>query len=156
MTQREVELTDGTRIESFTLVWTAGTSSHPLLNQLDLPKDRNRLKVSAAMEVEGHSGVWALGHERSPVFTGAPADRFSDQLVVMKPRQLAAVRFSRYFCCALVDPVLFRIKADEQFGQHRYDANQPFFAGLNSIQRGQSELVNIEFFVIEVSRRNHS
>jgi hypothetical protein len=25
-----------------------------------------------------------------------------------------------------------------QFGQHRYDANQHFFAGFNSIQRGQS------------------
>jgi NADH:ubiquinone reductase (H+-translocating) len=61
VTPREVELTDGTRIESFTLVWTAGTSPHPLLNQLDLPKDRNRLKVSAAMGVEGHPGVWALG-----------------------------------------------------------------------------------------------
>jgi NADH:ubiquinone reductase (H+-translocating) len=61
VTRREVELSDGTRIESFTLVWTAGTSAHPLINQLDLPKDRNRLKVSAAMGVEGHPGVWALG-----------------------------------------------------------------------------------------------
>jgi NADH:ubiquinone reductase (H+-translocating) len=43
------------------LVWTAGTSAHPLINQLDLPKDRNRLKVSGAMGVEGHPGVWALG-----------------------------------------------------------------------------------------------
>jgi len=33
---------------------------------------------------------------------------------------------------------LFRIEAHEQFGQHRYDANQPFFASLNSIQRGKS------------------
>jgi NADH:ubiquinone reductase (H+-translocating) len=61
VTRREVELSDGTRIESFTLVWTAGTSPHPLTNQLDLPKDRNRLKVSGAMGVEGHPGVWALG-----------------------------------------------------------------------------------------------
>ena len=61
VTRREVELTDGTRIESFTLVWTAGTSPHPLISQLDLTKDRNRLKVSAAMGVEGHPGVWALG-----------------------------------------------------------------------------------------------
>jgi len=61
VTRREVELTDGTRVESFTLVWTAGTSPHPLINQLDLPKDRNRLKVSAAMGVESHPGVWALG-----------------------------------------------------------------------------------------------
>jgi len=61
VTSRAVELTDGTRIESFTLVWTAGTSPHPLLNQLDIPKERDRLKVNAAMGVEGFSGVWALG-----------------------------------------------------------------------------------------------
>ena len=61
VTPREVELTDDTRISSFTLVWTAGTSPHPLLNQLDLPKERNRLKANAAMGVEGFPGVWALG-----------------------------------------------------------------------------------------------
>src|ERR1700730_8177451 len=61
ITPTEVELTDGTRISSFTLIWTAGTSPHPLLNQLNLPKDRNRLKANAAMGVEGYPGVWALG-----------------------------------------------------------------------------------------------
>ena len=39
VTPREVLLTDDTRISSFTLVWTAGTSPHPLLSQLNLPKD---------------------------------------------------------------------------------------------------------------------
>ena len=34
VTSTEVELTDGTWISSYTLVWTAGTSPHPLLNQL--------------------------------------------------------------------------------------------------------------------------
>ncbi len=58
VTSKEVELTDGTRIGSFTLVWTAGTSPHPLLNQLDLPKEHNRLKVNAGMGVKGHPGVW--------------------------------------------------------------------------------------------------
>ena len=43
------------------MVWTAGTSPHPLLNQLDIPKEHDRLKVNAAMGVEGFSGVWALG-----------------------------------------------------------------------------------------------
>jgi NADH dehydrogenase len=61
VTSREVELTDGTRIDSFTLVWTAGTSPHPLLNQLDLPKEHNRLKVHAGMSIMGQPGVWALG-----------------------------------------------------------------------------------------------
>ena len=61
VTSREIELTDGSRIDSFTLVWTAGTSPHPLLDQLDLPKEHNRLKVNAGMDIRGHPGVWALG-----------------------------------------------------------------------------------------------
>ena len=61
VTSKEVELTDGTRINSFTLVWTAGTAPHPLLEKLPLPKERQRLKVNAAMGVEGYPGIWALG-----------------------------------------------------------------------------------------------
>jgi NADH dehydrogenase len=61
VTPREVQLSDDTRISCCTLVWTAGTSPHPLLHQLDLPKERNRLKANAAMGVEGFPGVWALG-----------------------------------------------------------------------------------------------
>jgi NADH:ubiquinone reductase (H+-translocating) len=56
-----VELTDGSHISTRTLVWTAGTSPHPLLEKLPLPKERQRLKVNAAMGVEGYPGVWALG-----------------------------------------------------------------------------------------------
>lgn len=59
--QREVKLSDGTSITSFTLVWTAGISPHPLLNQLDVPKERGRIKVNANMEVEAFPGLWALG-----------------------------------------------------------------------------------------------
>jgi NADH:ubiquinone reductase (H+-translocating) len=61
VTSTGVELTDGTRINTGTLVWTAGTAPHPLLEQLPLPKERQRLKVNAAMGVEGYPGTWALG-----------------------------------------------------------------------------------------------
>lgn len=61
VTPREVKLSDGTSIASFTLVWTAGTSLHPLLSQLDVPKEHGRIKVNAHMEVEGFPGLWALG-----------------------------------------------------------------------------------------------
>ena len=61
VTSREVILSDGTSITSSTLVWTAGTSPHPLLNELDLPKEHGRIKVNAHMEVEGFPGLWALG-----------------------------------------------------------------------------------------------
>jgi hypothetical protein len=77
-----------------------------------------------------------------------------------RARRRARARMASQACCAFVEPVLFRMEAHEQFGQHRYDANQHFFAGLNSIQRGKSfghrssQLASIEFFVVEVRRRN--
>jgi len=58
---REVELTNGISINCATLIWTAGTVPHPLLAELPLPKERQRLKVNAAMGVEGHPGIWAVG-----------------------------------------------------------------------------------------------
>ncbi len=56
-----VELSDGSRIPTRTLVWTAGTSPHPLLGTLPCAKERGRIRVSSTLEVEGHPGVWALG-----------------------------------------------------------------------------------------------
>ena len=56
-----VELTDGTVIRTNTLIWTAGTSPHPLCGMLPCSTDRGRVKVNECMEVEGWPGVWALG-----------------------------------------------------------------------------------------------
>ncbi len=56
-----VELSDGTKIPTRTLVWTAGTSPHPLLSTLACEKERGRLRVTPSLEVVGHPGVWALG-----------------------------------------------------------------------------------------------
>jgi NADH dehydrogenase len=58
---REVTLSDGTRIPSFTLIWTAGTAPNPVLETLNLPKERGRLKVEATLQVAGQTGIWALG-----------------------------------------------------------------------------------------------
>ena len=56
------ELSDGERILTHTLVWTAGVRAHPLLSQFGLPLDeRGRVIVSETMQVEGHERVWALG-----------------------------------------------------------------------------------------------
>jgi NADH:ubiquinone reductase (H+-translocating) len=79
--QREVELSDGTSITSFTLVWTAGTSPHPLLDQLDVPKERGRIKVNANMEVEAFPDLWALAiAPRSPMRLEASALRLRSTL----------------------------------------------------------------------------
>jgi NADH dehydrogenase len=56
-----VELSDGTEIKTSTLVWTAGTSPHPLLTALPCGKERGRLSVDEFMQVPGWEGVWALG-----------------------------------------------------------------------------------------------
>ena len=61
VSSKEVELTNGIRINCATLIWTAGTAPHPLLAELPLPKERQRLKVNAAMGVEDHPGIWAVG-----------------------------------------------------------------------------------------------
>ncbi len=55
-------LSDGTRIPTATLVWTAGVRANPLLAQLGLPLDeRHRITVDETLRVEGHEYVWALG-----------------------------------------------------------------------------------------------
>ena len=55
-------LSDGTRFETHTLVWTAGVKAHPLLARLGLPLDeRGRVVVGPTLKVEGRENVWALG-----------------------------------------------------------------------------------------------
>ena len=57
-----VRLSDGDRILTHTLVWTAGVRAHPQLAQLGLPTDeRGRVRVDSALRVEGFEHVWALG-----------------------------------------------------------------------------------------------
>ena len=56
-----VELSDGTFLSSKTLIWTAGTSPHPLLSSLPCTMDRGRMLVDETLEVKGWPGVWALG-----------------------------------------------------------------------------------------------
>jgi NADH dehydrogenase len=61
VTPSAVELSDGSQIAAFTLVWTAGTCPPPLLHELDLPKERQRLRVNQTLEVDDHPNIWALG-----------------------------------------------------------------------------------------------
>jgi NADH:ubiquinone reductase (H+-translocating) len=61
VTDGSVTLSTGAVIPSRTLVWTAGTSPHPLLGALPCDRDRGRLCVNEYLEVRGWPGVWALG-----------------------------------------------------------------------------------------------
>jgi NADH dehydrogenase len=55
-------LSDGRRIETETVVWTAGVAANPAAARLGLPLDaRGRVPVDELLRVEGMDGVWALG-----------------------------------------------------------------------------------------------
>jgi NADH dehydrogenase len=56
------ELSDGTRIETETVVWTAGVRPNPLLAEWGLPVgERGHVLVDPFLRVEGREDVWALG-----------------------------------------------------------------------------------------------
>jgi NADH:ubiquinone reductase (H+-translocating) len=61
VTPHGLSLADGRFIPSRLVVWTAGTSPHPLIGQLPCETDRGRIKVDETLAVPGHPGFWALG-----------------------------------------------------------------------------------------------
>jgi NADH dehydrogenase len=59
---RVAVLSDGDRLPTRTVVWTAGVKPAPLLAAVGLPlDDRGRLIAAATLEVSGAEGVWAAG-----------------------------------------------------------------------------------------------
>jgi NADH dehydrogenase len=60
-TNREIVLSDGERIKSYNLIWTAGTAPNPHLEGLPCRKERGRICTNELMEVEGWENVWAVG-----------------------------------------------------------------------------------------------
>jgi NADH dehydrogenase len=54
-------LQDGERIPTRTLVSTVPSSPHPIIEALDLPKDKGRVKATLTLQVENQEGLWALG-----------------------------------------------------------------------------------------------
>ena len=55
-------LSNGEQFDTETVVWTAGVRANPLLEQTDLPRDeRNRLRCTAELRVEGVPGAWSAG-----------------------------------------------------------------------------------------------
>lgn len=55
-------LSDGERIPTRTVVWTAGVKPSPAVGSLGLALDEGgRIRVDATMRAQGHSRVWAIG-----------------------------------------------------------------------------------------------
>jgi NADH dehydrogenase len=54
-------LSDGRRLATSTLIWTAGVAPSPLIGRLDAENDHGRLVVQADLSVPGRPEVFALG-----------------------------------------------------------------------------------------------
>ncbi len=69
-----VELSDGTRFEADTIVWTAGVKANPVLADSDLPLDaKGRVIGDADLQVAGVANAWAAGDASAvPDLTGPP------------------------------------------------------------------------------------
>jgi NADH dehydrogenase len=62
VTAHHAYLSDGERVPTRTLVWTAGVKPQPVVADLGLPlTDRGRIVADAYMQVPGHANVWAIG-----------------------------------------------------------------------------------------------
>jgi len=95
-------LSDGERIITSTVVWTAGVRAHPLLASFGLPlDDQGRVRVDPFLRVEARQDIWALGDcARVPndATPGQP-DPPTSQHALRQARQLAknlAGKPSRY------------------------------------------------------------
>ena len=60
-THEGVELNNGRMLKGATVVCTIGTAISPLVQNLDVPKERGRVRTSPDMRIEGQSNVWAIG-----------------------------------------------------------------------------------------------
>jgi NADH dehydrogenase len=85
-------LSNGERILTHTLVWTAGVRASPELSRFGLPLDeRGRVKVDETLRVEGHEHVWALGDDAAVPNTATPGafDPPTQQHALRQARRLA-------------------------------------------------------------------
>jgi NADH dehydrogenase len=62
VTERSATLTTGEIIPTRTVIWTGGIKVNPVLQGVDLPKDkRGALQVNSQLQVLGHPTIFALG-----------------------------------------------------------------------------------------------
>ena len=95
---RVAVLSDGDRLPTRTLVWTAGVKPAPLLAATGLPLNaRGQLRADATLRVTGAEGVWAAGDAASvPDLTAEKPD------AVCAPNAQHAVRQARVLADNLI------------------------------------------------------
>jgi NADH dehydrogenase len=60
-THEGIELIDGRMLPGATVVCTIGTTPSPLIQTLDVPKEKGRIRTAPEMRIEGQANAWALG-----------------------------------------------------------------------------------------------
>jgi NADH dehydrogenase len=60
-THEGVELNDGRMLKGGTIVCTIGTSISPIVQALDVPKERGRIRTTPEMRIEGQTNAWSIG-----------------------------------------------------------------------------------------------
>src|SRR5580692_4898774 len=60
-TQEGIELNNGKMVKGSTVVCTIGTAISPLVQHLDVPKERGRIRTAPEMRIEGQTNAWAIG-----------------------------------------------------------------------------------------------
>jgi NADH dehydrogenase len=60
-THEGIELNYGKMVTGATVVCTIGTSISPLVQHLDVPKERGRIRTAPEMRIEGQTNAWAIG-----------------------------------------------------------------------------------------------
>jgi NADH dehydrogenase len=60
-THEGIELRSGKMLRGGTVICTIGTATSPLLEHLDVPKDRGRIRTAPEMRIEGQTNAWAIG-----------------------------------------------------------------------------------------------
>jgi NADH dehydrogenase len=60
-THEGIELKNGKMLPGGTIVCTIGTAISPLVQNLDVPKERGRIRTTPDMRIEGFTNAWAVG-----------------------------------------------------------------------------------------------
>ena len=92
ISETDVVLSNGERIPTHTVVWTAGVKASPLLGAWGLPLDeRGRVRVDPYLRVEGRERLWALGDAAAVPNTHTPGrfDPPTSQHALRQARRLA-------------------------------------------------------------------
>src|SRR5215203_143461 len=107
-TATHVHLANGQVIASRSLIVAVGASPNPVIQPLDVPKERGRLLVDATMRLQGRDDVWAVGDCAAvPLVDGSGFAPPSAQFALREADTLARNVYARLKGDALV-PFRFR------------------------------------------------